>query len=428
MWGDRSRRAEQAAQARLAAEVAAIPGSGLAGRTVTEDPPVWAEPAATLGGHPGQIAAMAFSPDGRWLATADDRDTTILWDVTTPDRPLRIQSISPRAPAAAEQSATVPWRYRQPLSFHGKYRPGRSVTFGPDGRVLAAGLTSGLILLWDVTDPTHPAQIAVLHRPRSGWAGRWTGSARSVAFSPDGQTLVAGYDVWSATWDLGDSHRPPRASTLLKGVPINAVGFSQQGVLAVGGHRGGLRPLVVWSAAKPPQPRFVAKPRVAHLSQWKGRGVSSVLSLAFSPGRRLLATACEHQYDVSDEHVWVPASHDGNVILWDLTYPSYPARLATLTQRGGIRMDAGRWQRRWQPTTFLGHAGQVRSVAFSNDGHILATASDDEDVLLWNVTDSLRPRCLARVPHQRPVHTIAFSPTSRVLATGGAEALLWVVP
>ncbi|WP_435613515.1 nSTAND1 domain-containing NTPase [Streptomyces sp. bgisy159] len=118
---------------------------------------------------------VAFSPDGRTLATGNSRGTITLWNATDPHHLTRRGS-----------PLTVPggslW----------------SVAFSPDGRTLAAAghTDDGTISLWNVTDPDHPTPIG---RPLTVQ----TGIVAVLAFSPDGHTLAATTDDGVATlWDL----------------------------------------------------------------------------------------------------------------------------------------------------------------------------------------------------------------------------------
>ena len=145
---------------------------------------------ATLG-HPslvGQlasklspVAALAFSPDGRTLATGgsdiaetgDLDGTVVLWDVSDPSHPA--------------QSG-------RPLIGHTWDLT--SVAFAPNGQTLATGSADHTVILWDVSDPARPTQIG---QPLAGHSDGVT----SVAFTPDGQTLATGSnDKASRLWDL----------------------------------------------------------------------------------------------------------------------------------------------------------------------------------------------------------------------------------
>jgi WD40 repeat protein len=68
------------------------------------------------------------------------------------------------------------------------------------------------------------------------------------------------------------------------------------------------------------------------------------------------------------------------------------------------------------------HTNAIESVAFSPDGHTLATASFDATVRLWDVTDPTRPTSLGQlVGHTDPVFSVTFSPDGHTLATASND-------
>jgi WD40 repeat protein len=105
---------------------------------------------------------VAFSPDGRTLATGSYDHTVRLWNVTDPAHP---------APLGA------------PLTGHTNQV--YSVAFTPDGHTLATGGVDKTVRLWNVTTPAYPMALG---QPLTGP----TNAVYSMAFSPDGRTLATG--------------------------------------------------------------------------------------------------------------------------------------------------------------------------------------------------------------------------------------------
>ncbi|MCB8777047.1 serine/threonine protein kinase [Planktothrix agardhii 1032] len=275
------------------------------------------------------VKSVAFSPDGRTLASGSINDKTIkLWDVHS---------------------------QRQIATLTGHSDSVKSVTFSSDGQTLASG-SYKTIQLWDVHSQR---QIATL----TGHSG----SVYSVAFSPDGRTLASGSN--DKTIKLWDVQSQGEIATLTgHSNDVNSVAFSSDGrTLASGSYK----TIKLWDVQS--QRQIATLTGHSHL----------VRSVAFSPdgrtlasgshktiklwdvqNQRQIATFTEHSSDVQsvafspDGRTLASGSFDKKIKLWDV-------------------------QSQGQIATLTGHSSWVFSVAFSPDGRTLASGSNDTTIKLW---------------------------------------------
>ncbi|MEU1825808.1 trypsin-like serine protease [Streptomyces abikoensis] len=346
--------------------------TGGADRTVRLWDTATGEARGTLEGHTDIVSSVAFGPDGRTLATGGADGSARLWDM--PSRRLRgvisgtgsaVESVAFSPDGTALATGTRDGAARLWNTADSSIRSGlightdavRSVAFSPDGKNLATGGTDRTVLLWNTASGEIQRRIESID------------AVRSVAFSPDGRTLATGEgDGSTRLWDTGSGQS--RETVATRADHVGSVAFSPDGrTLAVGGSDASVR---LWDIA--------ARGFTAAFAGHHGM----VMSVAFSPDGRSLATG----------------GTDRTVRLWNTT---------------------GRESR----STLTGATGTVNTVAFSPDGRSLAMGGEDRTVQLWDVTGSTPRRSLT--VRTDPVSSLAFSPDSRILATagGGRTVRLW---
>ncbi|WP_395575844.1 WD40 repeat domain-containing protein [Streptomyces sp. BK79] len=347
-----------------------------------------------LTAHTAPVMSVAFSPDGTVLASAGEDDAPILWNVANPAYPQQLGepltghteavwevafSRDGRTLASTGADGGVLLWHRPPTVLTDFTNPVTDVAYSPDGRLLAAASTDdGLVRLWDVHHPDRPRRLPrpLAHDDR----------VLTVAFAPDGRTVVSGSgDGTVRLWDVAEPDRPEPLGEPLEAHDdaVHAVAFTPDGrALATGGEDDTVR---IWDVRRRDAVRPLGAPLRGH--------EDTVGTLAFSRDGRLLATGAE----------------DATVRLWTLN--------------GALRVHPG--------AVLDGHEGAVEAVAFAPDGRTLATGGDDRTVRLWRTDRSGRAEPLGQelTGHRAAVRALAFAPEGKTLATGSSDRTvrLWDV-
>jgi WD40 repeat protein len=285
----------------------------------------------SLLGHTQAVVNVAFSRDGRLLASSDLGGEVRVWDLPAGTLRYVLPSLG---------SIT------------------HAMTFSPDGKSLlaAAAYGNGDINVWD----------AQTGRPDGALKGH-TGGLFDISFSSDGKTMVsAGWDAALRFWDLA-ARRELRAIPSPDGEWIRSAVISDRGAMAMASNT-----VFLFGTDEKLFKSFSADAGPLSLSA-NGRLLSSA---RVYEGRVVI-------WDVSTgEKVGDWRAHEGHVagaVLW----PNGRI-LATAGNEGAIRFWEVATQRQLAE---VHHEGAADGLAFSPDGETLATTgTDDKLVRLWDVT------------------------------------------
>ena len=313
------------------------------GRPVTTRTPTVAQNPRNRLTHKEGVNSVAFSPDGKTLASGSNDKTIKLWDVET-----------------GQELTTL----------NGPDCEVSSVAFSPDGKTLAAGYSWNSIVLWNVVTGRQRVRF-------DDFRGLWW----SLAFSPDGKTLAEGSgapatepkgaDLWVRLWNTEtgklqatfEGHRDS----------VQSVAFSPDGKTLVSSCMD--RTIKLWD---------VESDRLrATLKGHKG----CVSSVAFSPDGKTLASASDDNtiklWDMETATLTATfGGHSGGVF-----WVAYSPNGKTLASTGGWDKTIKLWDAATgrELATLKGHTATVTPVAFSPDGKTLASGSDDKTIKLWDV-------------------------------------------
>jgi WD40 repeat protein len=290
---------------------------------------------AVLRGHTKRVRTAAYSPDGKFVVTASDDTTALVWDMATllevdgavlehPDI-VYGATYSPDgkfiATACRDAKARIwevgSWTLVVELTGHAKAV--RSIEFSPDGTLLATASEDNLAFVWQKTG--------------TGWnkAGELKGHegfVQTASFSRDGKLIItSSRDNTIRIWDVATRKQLHKLQD--KTVVRGAI-FSPDGTLVVTCNENNV--IIIWTL----------KNGSWQANRTLDKHVDFVHSVSFSP----------------DGNFLVSSGRDSKVLVWNTST--------------------------WQVTVpLVGHKDEVFSALYSPDGKRIVTASDDWTANVW---------------------------------------------
>ncbi|MDJ0736839.1 MAG: TIR domain-containing protein [Nostocaceae cyanobacterium] len=309
--------------------------------------------------HKGTVFDVAWSGDGETIATGSGDGTIKLWNLN------------------GKEIETIPVGDKNEVY---------SVDFSPDGKTIA------------FASDDNNVKISSLQEEQPKTLGKHNDLVLSVAWSPDGKTIAsASKDKTIKLWD-----KQGKVLQTLRGHQkgVRSVSFSPDGkTIATASEDGTIK---LWNVKNGQEIKTITV----------GKKNNKVYSVSFSPDGKKIASGDAKNIKLWDTQGNLLKTLDNRALVWSIAWSPDGKTIASSDAKN-IKL----WDTQGKILqTLKGHNGSIKSVKFSPDGKKIATASEDNTVKIWRLSDNTLQRL--KGDNESPFWTIAWSPDGNTIASG----------
>mmetsp|Transcript_13549 Transcript_13549/g.22300 ORF Transcript_13549/g.22300 Transcript_13549/m.22300 type:complete len:1133 (+) Transcript_13549:101-3499(+) len=398
-----------------------------------------------LRGHTQWVRACAYSQDGKFMASASDDDTVIIWDarswvqvtvLTGHESAVKSVAFSPNSSLLLSSSAdrtiraysTQTWGLVK--TFRGHEGTVHCIAFSADGRLVVSSSVDRTVRIWNYST-RHVVAVMRGH----------TNNIRSCAFISPTRIVSASDDTTLRVWDIEQALNEFDASLDGQGELESSSDESNRAgqrlcIKTIAAHRS-----FVWSCAlSPDRKRLLTTCWDASAKVWNVNTTWSEIAtniqheknirccawapstVGFPGGQWIVTGSGDYTMKIWDTNSFaLVCTLSGHTdVVWGCEFSSDAKLIASASEDRTVRI----WSTKtWQQVAVLkGHLDWVRCVAFSPDGTRIITGADDEMIKIWDTWTGHEVATLRG--HMGVLRRAVFSPDgSRVASAGGDKTV-----